>query len=373
MTPLLSSVWLETVAPAWMSSLCFLDVSLAQWLALLVLAAGAVAAGILLEWLLLGVGGLLARHAGMAWDEKVRPSIPGPTRLVLALLLFHLFLPLLGLPAEAHAAIALVVRTLLLVGVTWFLLRLLTVGSRFLEAYLSRRIQDPERLRSLQTQIAIPAAMLRFVIVLLGLSLVLLQFEVVRSIGVSLLASAGLAGIVVGLAAQRLIGNLLAGVQLALFQPIRIGDAVFVENEAGSVEEIGLTYVVVKLPDQRRLILPVSYFLEKPFQNWTRGEADLIGTINLSIDYTVPIDGLRAELKRILEATPLWDGRVQGIQVINLTASRVEVRALVSARDAGQFQELSCLVRERLLGWLQAQGRAQPPGQQGDRQQNPPG
>jgi small-conductance mechanosensitive channel len=354
MAPLLSSEWLETVAPAWMSSLEFLGVSLAQWLGLLVLAVGAAVAGMLLQWLLLGLGGVLARYTGMTWDEKVRASLPGPARLFLAVVLFHLFQPLLGLSPDAQATVNLVIRTLLIVAVTWFVLRLLTVASRFLEAWLSRQVQEPDRLRSIQTQIAVPGAMLRFLVVLLGTALVLLQFEVVRSVGVSLLASAGLAGIVVGLAAQRMISNLLAGIQLAIFQPIRIGDTVFVENESGSVEEIGLTFVVVKLQDQRRLILPVSYFLEKPFQNWTRGEADLIGSIDLSADYTVSINALRAELKRILEATPLWDGRVQELQVTNLTGRMVEVRARVSARDTGQLWDLCCLVREQLLGWLQS-------------------
>jgi small-conductance mechanosensitive channel len=337
-----------------MSTLRFLDVSLAQWLGSAVLAVGAVAAGTLLQWLLVGLGGVLARYTGLPWDEKVRADLPGPTRLFLAVLLFHLFQPLLGLSAEVQAAFAVVVHTLLLVAVTWFLLRQLTVASHFLEVYLTRHVQDPGRLRSIQTQLAIPIALLRCLIVLLGTALVLLQFEVVRSVGVSLLASAGLAGIVVGLSAQRMISTLLAGIQLAFFQPIRIGDQVFVENESGSVEEIGLTFVVVKLPNQRRLILPVSYFLEKPFQNWTRGEADLIGMINLSANYTVSIDALRAELQRILEATSLWDGRKQELQVINLSERTVEVRVQVSARDTEQLWELCCLVREHLLAWLQS-------------------
>jgi small-conductance mechanosensitive channel len=173
-----------------------------------------------------------------------------------------------------------------------------------------------------------------------------------------MLASAGVAGVVIGLAAQRTVANLLAGIQLAVFQPIRIGDAVVVESEYGWIEEIGLAYVVIRIWDDRRLILPVSYFLEKPFHNWTRQSPALLGTVMLYLDYTAPVEEVRAELGRLLDETPLWDRRVQAVQVSDLTADGVQLRVLVSAADGALLWDLRCLVRERLLVWLQTHGRA---------------
>jgi len=230
-----------------------------------------------------------------------------------------------------------------------------------LEAYLTRDIEDENLRRSLRTQVEVPRGLLRVVVLVIGVALILLQFDVVRSIGISLLASAGLAGIIIGLAAQKAVGNLLAGVQLAIFQPIRIGDAVVVEGEWGWIDEIGLTHVVIKVWDERRLILPVGYFLEKPFQNWTRGASELLGTVFVYADYTIPVDSIRTELATILKDTKLWDGRAQGVQVTNLTAGGVEVRVLVSASDGSKLWDLRCLVREKLLTWLQVNARTHLP------------
>jgi small-conductance mechanosensitive channel len=270
---------------------------------------------------------------------------------------FHLFAGLLLLPAPAQAVVDLVVRSLLIGAVTWLALRLITLGFSRAEVYLARHIADANRLRSLQTQLALPRAVLRIAAIVVGTALVLMQFDVVRSVGVSLLASAGVVGVILGLAAQRSAASLLAGIQLAVSQPIRIGDVVVVENEWGQVEEIGLINVVVKLWDLRRLVLPVSYFLEKPFQNWTRGEADLLGTVVLHLDYSINLDELRAEVSRILDGTPLWDRRAQAVQVTDLAAATVELRVLLSARDGTQLWDLRCLVRESLLAWRQARPR----------------
>jgi small-conductance mechanosensitive channel len=168
-----------------------------------------------------------------------------------------------------------------------------------------------------------------------------------------LLRSAGVAGIVIGFAAQRSLGTLLAGFQIALTQLIRIDDVVIVEGEWGRIEEITLTYVVVNIWDQRRLIVPVTYFLEKSFQNWTRTSVELLGTVELYVDYSMPLDALRAELTRILEASKLWDRRVNVLQVTDAREHAVQVRALVSAADAGSAWDLRCEVREGLLRFLQ--------------------
>jgi small-conductance mechanosensitive channel len=172
-------------------------------------------------------------------------------------------------------------------------------------------------------------------------------------VGVSILASAGIAGIVIGFAAQRSLATLLAGLQLSVSQPVRIGDTVIVEGEWGWIEEITLTYVVVKIWDLRRLIVPITYFLEKPFQNWTKFSPDLLGTVVIHADYTVPIDAVREEVKRLCEADARWDGKVAELVVLEATERTVALRALVSAADAGKQWDLRCSVREGLVRFLQ--------------------
>jgi small-conductance mechanosensitive channel len=190
-------------------------------------------------------------------------------------------------------------------------------------------------------------------IVVITIAAALMTFEQVRQYGVSLFASAGVAGLVVGLAARPVLSNLIAGVQLALTQPIRLADTVVVEKETGSVEEIYATYVVVRLWDQRRMIVPLSYFIEKPFENWTHRETGLVGAVTLRADYTVPVERLRAEVERIVKASPLWDGQTLNLQVTEADDRGVELRALVSAANSGRLWDLRCALREQLIGFLQ--------------------
>jgi small-conductance mechanosensitive channel len=190
-------------------------------------------------------------------------------------------------------------------------------------------------------------------IVALTLSAALMTFPAVRQYGVSLLASAGVAGIVLGLALQPVLKNLLAGIQLAITQPIRIDDALIVEGEWGNVEEITSTYVVVKLWDWRRMVLPLSYFIEKPFQNWTREGSSLIGSVMIYLDYTVPVAAIRQKVEEIAAASPLWDKQVAGVQVTDFRETVMEVRILVSASNAGRAFDLRCEVREKLIDFIQ--------------------
>jgi small-conductance mechanosensitive channel len=175
----------------------------------------------------------------------------------------------------------------------------------------------------------------------------------VRQFGASILASAGIAGIVVGFAAQRSIATLLAGFQIALTQPIRIDDVVIVEKEWGRIEDITLTYVVVRVWDLRRLVVPITYFIEQPFQNWTRSSADILGTVFLYVDYSVPLEPLRAEFTRILEHSRFWDGKVNVLQVTNAKEQTLEIRALASAADASLAWDLRCEIREKLITFVQ--------------------
>jgi hypothetical protein len=181
----------------------------------------------------------------------------------------------------------------------------------------------------------------------------LVTFPSIREIGTSLLASAGLAGLVVGLAARPTLANLLAGLQIALTEPIRLDDVVIVEGEWGKVEEITTTYVVVRIWDLRRLIVPLSQFIEKPFQNWTRQTADLLGTVFVYTDYSVSVDAVRQKLLEILQLSGMWDGKVWGLQVTNATDHTMELRALMSAPDSSRAWDLRCHVREKLIEHLQ--------------------
>ncbi|HEX2147039.1 MAG TPA: mechanosensitive ion channel family protein [Pseudorhizobium sp.] len=190
-------------------------------------------------------------------------------------------------------------------------------------------------------------------IIALTLSAALMTFPAVRQYGVSLLASAGVAGIVLGLALQPVLKNLFAGIQLAITQPIRIDDALIVEGEWGNVEEITSTYVVVKLWDWRRMVLPLSYFIEKPFQNWTREGASLIGSVMIYLDYTVPVADIRRKVEEIAAASPLWDRQVAGVQVTDFRENVMEIRILVSASNAGRAFDLRCEVREKLIDFIQ--------------------
>ncbi|HEY8579756.1 MAG TPA: mechanosensitive ion channel family protein, partial [Beijerinckiaceae bacterium] len=190
-------------------------------------------------------------------------------------------------------------------------------------------------------------------IILVTLSAALMTFDSVRQYGVSLLASAGAAGIVVGFALQPLLKNLVAGIQLAVTQPIRIDDALLIENEWGNVEEITASYVVVRLWDWRRLVVPLSYFLEKPFQNWTREGSALIGVVLLYTDFTVPVADLRAKLREILERSPLWSGDVAALQVTDFKERVMEIRMLMSATNSGKAFDLRCEVREKMIAYLQ--------------------
>ncbi|HEY8503113.1 MAG TPA: mechanosensitive ion channel domain-containing protein [Gemmataceae bacterium] len=359
--PLLAEALIEVLDRLWPWAAGHADplfgLSGTQWLGLTALLLFGFALGYLLQWLMFYCIRPKAEVDHDDWQESLLKLIPRPLRITAALLVLRLGAEELGLTEEQAVKLTMLVQILLIATLTWLALRTLTVGSQFLEAYLTRRAESAAERRAIHTQIAVPRGILRALLIFVGLALILLQFEVVRNIGLSLLASAGVAGIIIGFAAQRTVANILAGIQLAVFQPIKIGDVVVVENEWGIVEEINLTYVVVRIWDLRRLILPVNYFIERPFQNWTRKTSEVMGTVFLQADYTVPVGEIREELKKILRETDLWDGKVEGLVVTDLKNDTVELRALVSAEDGGKLWNLRCFVRERLLGWMQQRAR----------------
>lgn len=231
----------------------------------------------------------------------------------------------------------------------WFVVKMVYVFTDTLLIKQDISVKDNLDRRKIVTQIQFLRRLVIFVIIIVFISLILLNFESIRKIGAGILTSAGIAGIVIGIAAQKSLSNLMAGFQIAFSQPIKIDDAVIVENEFGNVEEITLTYVVIKIWDLRRLIVPLNYFIDRPFQNWTRTSADIIGAVVFYVDYTMPVEALRSELTRLLEKNPLWDGKTNILQVTNATERTLEIRALVSAANGGDAWNLRCYIREHLL------------------------
>lgn len=242
---------------------------------------------------------------------------------------------------------------LFIFAATWLTLNLIKLIKQHVLRKYDIDATDNLKARKITTQFNILERIIVFLVIFLAVGIALISFEEIREIGVSIFASAGVAGIIIGFSAQKMIATFLAGIQIAVAQPIKLDDVVIVEGEWGRIEEITLTYVVVKIWDKRRLIVPTTYFIEKPFQNWTKTSADILGTVYLYTDYQVPFEALRSELTRILQNTDLWDGEVNNIQVTDSKAHFVEVRALVSANDSSTAWELRVHVREQLIRFLQ--------------------
>lgn len=276
-----------------------------------------------------------------------------PTRIVLLLLSAVLVLDLSPVPEQTTAGMRHAVALGLIASFTWLVVAMSLSVEDLVDARLSRNRSDNLGARRIKTRLGILRRMSTGLLVFLAAASMLMTFPSVRHLGVSLLASAGLAGVIVGLAAQRTIGNVIAGLQIAWSQPIRLDDVVVVEGEWGWVEEIGWTHVVIRLWDLRHLVVPLSYFLEKPFQNWTRQKADILGTVTLYVDYTVPVAQIRQALREILVASGKWDGVAWALEVTSATERAIELRALMSAPDSTIAWELRCHVREKLVEFLQ--------------------
>lgn len=271
----------------------------------------------------------------------------------LPLLTFNFLLPLMKMRTDIKPVVNKAVEILLTISFAAVLIGVIRVFEDYV--YHTYDIQKADNLkeRKIRTQLQFIRRMAISLIVILTVCAILLSFNNLRKIGTGLLTGVGVGGIIIGFAAQKSLSNLLAGFQLAFTQPLRIDDVLVVEGEWGRVEEITLTYVVLNIWDQRRLILPINYFIEKPFQNWTRNTADILGTVFLYLDYATPLEPLRAELTRLLENDPLWDKRVKVLQVTNTSEKTMEVRALMSSSSSGNAFDLRCNIREGLITFLQ--------------------
>ncbi len=298
--------------------------------------------------------GKVAARTDTVLDDSLTLHCRRPTIPVAPVLIFYMISPLFrGLVSDGGLTlIRNLLTVVLIIAIAWTLTRLTDVAQDFLLRRYDISASDNLRARAVHTQFRIIRRIAIVIIGVLTFGVLLMSFENLRQIGTGLLASAGLVGLVMGLAAQRTLSNLLAGIQIAITQPIRLDDVVIVEGEWGRIEEITLTFVVVKIWDRRRLVLPIAYFLEKPFQNWTRVSADILGTVYLSLDHAVPVEEIRAELKRIVQGSEDWDGEVCGVQVTDTSPQGIEVRALVSAADASKAWDLRCHVREKLIEFV---------------------
>ncbi len=303
--------------------------------------------------ILLKIFARLAERTKYKLDDIIIKHMRRPVQYLLPVLLVYPLLGIATLPIDQEETISGILKVLTVMLLAWLATCAVGVVEEGVLRHFDASVKDNLTARRVHTQIKLFRQVVLLIIMIITASVILMMFDQLRVIGVSLLASAGIAGMILGFSAQKVLGNLLAGIQIAITQPIRLGDVLIVENEWGWVEEITLTYVVVKIWDLRRLVIPISHFLDKPFQNWTRTSADILGTVFIYVDYTIPIDKLREELTRILQSTDLWDGKVNGLQVTNAKEHTLELRALMSAADSPKAWDLRCLVREKLVTFVQ--------------------
>jgi small-conductance mechanosensitive channel len=330
------------------NALQFMPASATALLVLLLAAALALVLHEILAWL---ARRILSRDG--SYLQTFLRQTGGLTRLALLLVALGLALPAAPLSAGASALVGhtLLLMTIVLLG--WLALTALNIAS---EIYLRRftlDVADNVTARKHVTQVRILRRAVATLVVIITAGVALMTFDAVREFGVSLFASAGVAGIVAGLAARPLLTNLIAGVQLAITQPIRLDDTVTVENEFGFVEEITSTYVVIRIWDLRRMVVPLTYFIEKPFLNWTRDGSALLGSVTLFLDYTAPIERIRGKAKEIASQSKLWNGQVFNVQVTDAKPDAIAVRVLVSVDSAGAASDLGADLREKLIQFLQ--------------------
>jgi small-conductance mechanosensitive channel len=309
--------------------------------------------GLFFKWIL---SILLKRYSLKEGEYSLFKSIlhrmGTPVSFFLPLFVFNLMMPFMRLTTEGIHLVDRITGLLLIISFSVLLIAIVYVLQDLVIHQYDLSARDNLKARKVRTQLQFLKKMAVSLIIILAIGAILMSFPNLRRLGTGLLTGVGISGIIVGFAAQQSLGNILAGLQIAFTQPIRIDDVLVVEGEWGRVEEITLTYVVVNIWDQRRMILPINYFLQKPFQNWTRNSAEIIGTVFLYLDYSAPIDKLRAEFKRLMESTDLWDRRASNIQVTDAKNNTIEVRCLVSAADSGSAFDLRCYIRENLIAFI---------------------
>ncbi|WP_025763954.1 mechanosensitive ion channel family protein [Dyadobacter tibetensis] len=324
------------------------DYEKSPWLGILL----SLIAGIILSYSLIMVIKATARRKDWPW---VRVIYQNQTNVL------YFFIPLTIITAvtKAYSAVAptygvmyAISKVALIAVTTWLAVRIVVIIEKYLLEKLDFANEDNLHARRLFTKIKFIKRIVVILMLILGLSILLMSFESVRQYGVGILTSAGIFSVIIGFAAQKSLANLLAGIQIAFTQPIKIDDVVIVEGEWGRIEEINLTYVVVNIWDMRRLVLPITYFVDRPFQNWTRNDSALIGSAFFRLHLRADLPVLREELHKILQETPLWDGKVWALQVTDTKDHLMEVRAIMSGRNSSITFDLRCHVREKLIEFM---------------------
>ncbi len=277
----------------------------------------------------------------------------GPSRWIFPTFTVLVVLPGLPLPNTLMTVLIHIAGLGLIAACAWLTVLFIAVISDMISGRYRIDVADNLVARRIRTQFQMLQRLAITLVVVVAVSIALMTFPSIKHIGMSILASAGLASLVVGMAMKGTLSNLIAGVQIAFAQPFRVEDAVVIDGEWGWIEEIGMMYVVVRIWDLRRLVVPLSYFLDNSFQNWTRNSADLLAHCFFYTDYTVPVDELRAELRRVCESTPLWNKKVCVLQVTDALQNVLQLRALMDARNSSEAWDLRCYVREKLVDFLQ--------------------
>ncbi|PZF74880.1 mechanosensitive ion channel family protein [Taibaiella soli] len=311
-------------------------------------------AGILLRYLLSWLAKRRAKKtAAYSFFRSMITYLARPVTIWLPLLFIKISLPEMVLSPKWMTSLDKTLDIALTVTFAWVLINIVNVGGTYLFNRYDLSKKDNIRERKVRTQLLVIQRIVSGAIIFITIAFVLLSFDGVKKIGAGLLTGVGIGGIIVGFAAQRSLGNLFAGLHIAFTQPIRIDDVLIVEGQYGNVEEITLSYVVLRIWDSRRLILPITYFLEKPFENWTRTGSELLTTVFIFMDYTVPVTAVRDELTRLLNANQTWNKKVNTLVVSDAREHAIQLRALISADNSGNAAELQFYVREGLISFVQ--------------------
>lgn len=324
-----------------------------EWIQLLVVLGTGLLIGMIIKWILFATIRRQAKRSDNFTLQSINRCLAGPMTWFLPLLLMSILLNLWRSRHDGHfAQLATALEIALYIISAWTILRLVSIVADAIREQYNINEADNLEERKILTQLQYIQRITSIVVITVTIAVILLQFPGVRDIGQGLLTSAGVAGIIIGVAAQKSIANLLAGLQIAFTQPIRLDDVVIVQGEWGRIEEITLTYVVVRIWDQRRLVVPLQFFNENSFQNWTRTTSELIGTVFVYTDYTLPVNAIRTKVDELLAENERWDGRVKAVQVTDAKPDVMEVRVLVSAADAGLAFDLRCDIREALIAFI---------------------
>lgn len=319
----------------------------------IVLIALAVLGGLLIRFILTKILKFYYRRSNFYLIKEIIIYLYKPAGLFLPLIVMNALLPFMRMDKVAYHNLDRTIEIALTIAFAAMLINTIRIFMAVFYHIYDINQADNLKARRVRTQLQYLRQLLIALIVILTTAAILLSFENLRKLGTGLLGGVAIGATVVGFAAQQSLGNLLAGFQIAFTQPIRIDDVLVVEGEWGRVEEITLTYVVLQIWDNRRLILPISYFINNPFQNWTRKTSEILGAVFLYMDYSVPVDEVRAEFNRLIKSSPLWDGKVGVVQVTDAKENTIELRALMSAGNSGNAFDLRCFIRENLIKFIE--------------------